>query len=84
MAEVYLLENDGRGKKLKGKKKEGQKRGKGEEKKGKKGEGKRKWGKKEKNKGWGKCKKEKMDKRDELVYGVLHSAIFLQICLKLL
>ena len=37
-----------------------------------------------KNKGWGKCKKEKMDKRDELVYGVLHSAIFLQICQKLL
>ena len=82
MAEVYLLENDGRGKKLKGKKKEGQKRGKrkGEEKKGKKGEGKRKWGKKEKNKGWGKCKKEKMDKRDGLVYSELHSAIFLLIC----
>ena len=39
MAEVYLLENDGRGKKLKGKKKEGQKRGKGkgEEKKGRGG-----------------------------------------------
>ena len=46
MAEVYLLENDGRGKKLKGKKKEGQKRekgkggrkkGRGEEKMGQKG-----------------------------------------------
>ena len=41
-------------------------------------------GKKEKNKGWGKYKKEKMDKRDGLVYSVLHSAIFLLICLKLL
>ena len=74
------------GKKNKGEEKRGAKKGKGKggRKKGKKGEGKRKWGKKEKNKGWGKCKKEKMDKRDELVYGVLHSAIFLQICQKLL
>ena len=57
-------------------KKKAQKKGKGEE-KGKKGE-------REKNKGWGKCKKKKIDKRDELVYSVLHAAIFLLICSKLL
>ena len=71
-----------REKRERGKKKRAQKRER-EKKKGKKG--KRKGGKKGgKNKGWGKCKKKKIGKRDELVYGVLHSAIFLQICQKLL
>ena len=61
------------------------KKGKGGRKKGKREKGKRKGGKKEgKDKGWGKCKKKKMDKRDELVYSVLHAAIFLLICSKLL
>ena len=65
-----------------GKKRKKRERGK---KKGKKGEGEEKRGqKREKNKGWGKCKKKKMDKRDELVYSVLHAAIFLLICIKLL
>ena len=76
----YIFRKMTAGEKIKGEEKRGAKKGKGEEKKGKKGEGKRKWGQKEKNKGWGKCKKEKMDKRDGLVYSELHSAIFLLIC----
>ena len=71
------------GAKMKGEEKKGTKKekGKGGRKKGKRERGREKGAKKGKNKGWGKCKKEK---RDELVYSVLHAAIFFLICSKLL
>ena len=57
MAEVYLLENDGRGKKLKGKKKRG--KGKGEEKKGKRERGRENGAKRKKIRGGENVKRRK-------------------------
>ena len=73
----YIFRKMTAGEKIKGEEKRGAKKGKRER-------GRENGAKRKKNKGWGKCKKKKIGKRDELVYGVLHSAIFLQICQKLL